>query len=398
MRAGSIVLCLRILTSFQCIVLLVCTPERKCAQTPQQEWCWTAGMLKDQASLLSFLTTNVGAGHHFFLFYISALTTVNHQRPFLQAYLHHNASYSRNSIYGLNAVRALSLVSLILVFASTIVVMVTNIKAVNAFEANKGSDNNTMLDCDYIDGSTVPNQPAGVFWAVVASLLIIFQTIILFLSECSWPMAFFDRYFPVLGTQFGLGALGIFQCLISTQILSHHVGDFTLVSAFFLFALGCLNMLLGLIFRESAKAKRSITSWRAEAKGILPTSADNRPVFVNATPMFVSNAFSQEKAGAHPQYIVRQDSTDAGTWKSTDKAGFGFGRQGEKAAGLRGFILQKPEESLPRVSRSASSASASSSFYSPERTSNAPLPRHEEEEEEHSREGTPAFRSSPTAL
>ncbi|KAJ3494450.1 hypothetical protein NLJ89_g10807 [Agrocybe chaxingu] len=192
---------------------------------------------------------------------------------------------------GLNAIRVLSLISLILVFSSTILVMVTNIKAVNAFEAAKGTDAaSSMADCDYIEGSTVPNQPAGVFWAVVSSLLIIFQTIILFLSECSWPMAFFDRFFPVLGTQFGLGALGIFQCLISTQILSHHVDDFALVSAFFLFALGCLNMLLGLIFRESAKAKRSITSWRAEAKGILPTSQDNRPVFVNASP-YVSNVF-----------------------------------------------------------------------------------------------------------
>jgi hypothetical protein len=26
-------------------------------------------------------------------------------------------------------------------------------------------------------------------------------------------MAFFDRFFPVLGTKFGLGPLGIFQCL-----------------------------------------------------------------------------------------------------------------------------------------------------------------------------------------
>ena len=26
-------------------------------------------------------------------------------------------------------------------------------------------------------------------------------------------MAFFNRYFPVLGSDFGLGALGIFQCL-----------------------------------------------------------------------------------------------------------------------------------------------------------------------------------------
>ncbi|KIL61261.1 hypothetical protein M378DRAFT_82691, partial [Amanita muscaria Koide BX008] len=49
------------------------------------------------------------------------------------------------------------------------------------------------------------------------------------------------------------------------QILSHHVDDFTLISAF-LFAIGCLNMLLGLIFHEFVKEKRSIRTWRAEAK------------------------------------------------------------------------------------------------------------------------------------
>jgi hypothetical protein len=51
---------------------------------------------------------------------------------------------------GLNAIRTLSLISLILVFSSTIVVMVTNVKAVNAFEANRGSENSTMVNCDYI--------------------------------------------------------------------------------------------------------------------------------------------------------------------------------------------------------------------------------------------------------
>lgn len=208
-------------------------------------------------------------------------------------------------------------------------------------------------------------------------------------------MAFFDRYFPVLGTQFGLGALGIFQCLISTQILSHHVDDFTLVSAFFLFALGCVNMLLGLIFRESAKAKRSITSWRSEAKGIIPMSQDNRPVFT-ASATF---APAMEKA----PYMVRADTTvsDAGTWRSTEKASLGFGRQGEKAAGLRGFLLQKPEESLPRyaspapagVSRAPSTSSASSSFYSHERPDDA-----QSHHDERPAGDGPTFRSSPTAL
>ncbi|KAJ6531570.1 hypothetical protein DFH09DRAFT_136898 [Mycena vulgaris] len=235
---------------------------------------------------------------------------------------------------GLNAGRFLSIVALLLVFSSSILVMVTNIKAVNRFQANRVSNStDIMLDCDYIEGSTVPNQPAGVFWAVVASLLIIFQVVILILSEVRWPAVFFDRFFPVLGSDFGLGALGIFQCLIGAQILSHHVDDFTLVSAFFLFSIGCLNMLLGLIFREGAKTKRSLRAKRDASKGII--ASDIRPQFVNASPQF---AYGNEKA----------DDVSFATWKSTDKANYGFGRQGEKAAGLRGFMIQRPEESLPR--------------------------------------------------
>lgn len=89
-------------------------------------------------------------------------------------------------------------------------------------------------------------------------------------------------------------------------------------------------MFLGLIFRENAKEKRSITSWRAETKAVLPTHTDNRPVFVNASPAFVSRQFTGEKD--------RPDTAEFGTWKSTEKAGYGFGRQGEKAAGLRGLF------------------------------------------------------------
>src|SRR4051812_25753567 len=36
-----------------------------------------------------------------------------------------------------------------------------------------------MDDFFFCSGSTVPNQPAGAFWAVVSSLLVIFQTIVL---------------------------------------------------------------------------------------------------------------------------------------------------------------------------------------------------------------------------
>lgn len=177
-------------------------------------------------------------------------------------------------------------------------------------------------------------------------------------------------------------------------------------------------MLLGLIFRERAKDKRSITTWRAEAKGVLPTSTDNRPVFVNASPAYVSNFMS----GGNDNEKARE----AAAWRSNSlnsnnsHAGYGFGRQGEKAAGLKGFLLTKPVESLPRyasptplaypatrhAARTASTRSSTSSFSSP--------PPHtarvddDDDEDDNiyysppsgSRSGTPVptFKSSPTAL
>ena len=146
-------------------------------------------------------------------------------------------------------------------------------------------------------------------------------------------MAFFDRFFPVLGSEFGLGALGVFQTLyvsilflspsppgayhglngclsIGATILSHHVDDFTVVSAFFLFSVGCLNIMLGLIFREHAKSKRSIRAWRANDAGALPMHTGGL-----SSP---TSLFSGKSAdGSKP-------------------TGFGFGVQGEKQAGLKG--------------------------------------------------------------
>ncbi|CAL1705745.1 unnamed protein product [Somion occarium] len=263
---------------------------------------------------------------------------------------------------GLNVIRILSIISMLLVFASSIFVLVMDIKAVSHFMKN--SENVDMTNCDYIENSTVPNQPAGVFWAVVNRMFILFEIIALILSECGWPIAFFNHYFPVLGSEFGLGPLGVFQCLIGATILSHHVDDFTLVAAFFLFSIGCLNIVLGLIFRERAKDKRSVTTWKSESKGVLPSTRDMRPKFARPSSGFVSALFtgSSEK-----------------TKVEDHRAGFGFGRQGEKAAGLKGFLISKPLETLPRY---------------------ATQPRRNSVGSEATRAGTPEprFKSSNTAL
>jgi len=255
---------------------------------------------------------------------------------------------------GLNGIRVLSVVALLLVFSSNVVTLANDVKAVNRFMAGEkqadGTTNSTIstvYDTDYIMGSTVPNQPAGAFWAVLNRLFIIFQTILLILSEFGFPSVFFDRYFPVLGKAFGLGALGLIQMLIGAAILSHHVDTFTLVSAFFLFSVGCVNTLAGLIFRESAKSRRSLTSWREHAKGALPTHVAGvkippfSPSMMSSPPSFVSNLHTGMTSS------TRVQDEDA---KDDEKkfAGFGFGRQGEKAAALKGFLISKPVESLPR--------------------------------------------------
>jgi len=257
----------------------------------------------------------------------------------------------------LNSIRILGIIALLLVFASNVVTLTNDIKAVNRFTAAGGSSTNStanattpIIDNDYILGSTVPNQPAGAFWAALNRLLIIFQVIVLLFSELGFPASFFNRFFPILGKNFGLGALGLIQMLIGAAILSHHVDTFTLVSAFFLFSLGCVNVLLGLIFRESAKSKRSLTSWREHAKGVIPTHVagiDVRSAAASGPPSFISNLYTGGSTSS-PNPTAEHMGSEGDKF-----AGFGFGRQGEKAAGLKGYLISKPVESLPRYAPKA---------------------------------------------
>jgi len=249
---------------------------------------------------------------------------------------------------GLNVVRFLSVVALLLVFASSLVGMVHDIQAVNHFNTDKSSQasaggfNATIastMDEDYIYDSTVPNQAAGPFWAVLNRLLIIGQTIVLLLSEFGFPARLFQKFFPVLGKDFGLGPLGLIQCLIGAAILSHYVDHFNLVSAFFLFSIGCLNILIGLIWRESGRAKRSVTSWRETTKDVLPKNArDLRPAMLSSPPPPSFHSL--------PKGVDEKASYDSEA--SVNRVGYGFGRQGEKAAANRGFLITRPVEALPR--------------------------------------------------
>jgi len=92
-----------------------------------------------------------------------------------------------------------------------------------------------------------------------------------------------------------------------------------------------MNMLLGLIFRESAKDRRSITSWRDGNKDVLPTHLPpaanlNRSATASSAQSYMSSTVCDEKA---------RDLAEFGAARG--RAGYGFGRQGEKAAGMKGL-------------------------------------------------------------
>jgi hypothetical protein len=78
-------------------------------------------------------------------------------------------------------------------------------------------------------------------------------------------------------------------------------------------------MLVGLIWRENAKTKRSLTTWRNKNKEVLPTSV-------------VSFRPASEKP-EDAAYYMRSE-----TPMSIDRAqSLGFGRQAEKAAAAKGM-------------------------------------------------------------
>jgi len=253
----------------------------------------------------------------------------------------------------LNAVRVLSIIALLLVFSSNILIMVEDIKAVrrgsSSLMTTDANGQTETYECDYFDNSTVPNQPAGAFWAVVNRLFIIATTTLMIMSEVGWPEKFFKLYFPVLGQDFGVGILGGIQWITAASILSHHVDEFPLVAGFFLFVIGCFNILLGLIFRSTVKDKRSLTTFReTKANELLPSSVRSRTNDIKILQTSVSSIFSQ---GEKTAGMFRQDT---GATHASDGSkvrfgpGYGFARQGEKKAAQDGFIVTRPVESLPR--------------------------------------------------
>lgn len=137
---------------------------------------------------------------------------------------------------------------------------------------------------------------------------------------------------------------------LGCQILSHFVDTFALVAAFFLASIGCVNMLLGLIFRAKARPRRALFNWKERAQD----AKDMLPPPVGAAVSIGTNIFTN---------LHNKKDAETGSTGSTEKGslperfqGMGFGRQAEKAAAGKGIFISRPLESLPRYASSAASS------------------------------------------
>lgn len=145
----------------------------------------------------------------------------------------------------------------------------------------------------------------------------------------------------MVGPEFGPGPLGVFQCLIGGTVLSHRARKFTLVSGFFLFSTGCLNIVIGLILGVAAKTIRSGEMEESDSLHF------RRPVPRRKQ----SSIFSE---GAAPD--------------SSSSPGIEFGKQVENAAGINGIIpLLLPIVDVSPFARDTTApiAAAASNLFSP---------------------------------
>lgn len=108
-----------------------------------------------------------------------------------------------------------------------------------------------------------------------------------------------------------------------------------------------MNVLLGLTFRSSIKSKRSLTSWRDRVNTpTLPRSASDFRAQAATSAAGVFNAGGS--VFTHMTGTTQMSEKPTANTQDGAHAGFGFGRQGEKQAGLKGFLISRPVESLPR--------------------------------------------------
>ncbi|CAO1614290.1 unnamed protein product [Sympodiomycopsis kandeliae] len=164
--------------------------------------------------------------------------------------------------FGFNILRFVSVIATVLVLSSTLMVMVLDGREYNAAKRDSPED---FDDCEYLPGTDVPTHTWGIFWVQLDRTFVLILLILCVLSEINWGgrlQKSAEHCFPILGRNFGTGPLGALQMMVSTNLLSHYLEEFPLVTAWLLAIVGFINFHLGLIFRQRQRDYRSMSPKR----------------------------------------------------------------------------------------------------------------------------------------
>ncbi|KAK4054292.1 hypothetical protein OIO90_003525 [Microbotryomycetes sp. JL221] len=112
----------------------------------------------------------------------------------------------------------------------------------------------------------------GILFSALNKIFCIILLLFLLISELSPPIRFTQMFwnyaFPPLGSNFGVGTLGVIQVFVGCNSLSHVFNNqFERVSFWFLFIIGFLNILAGLTFGSKIKPIRSIFDLESNSNG-----------------------------------------------------------------------------------------------------------------------------------
>ncbi|KAG8760107.1 hypothetical protein FRC14_004093 [Serendipita sp. 396] len=161
---------------------------------------------------------------------------------------------SKPKFYILNVLRAFSLLSLLFVFIANLVILAEDVRALRQ-PVDKDHE-----DCEYIEGTSVPNQPAGNFRAFLSIALNLVEVVILVLAEIGFPESFFKNWIPCLDKEHSLVGVGVLEFLLAAHFASQFLDTFPLVASFFLLIAGILN--ISTMYFDRPKFFRSYTFWK----------------------------------------------------------------------------------------------------------------------------------------
>lgn len=116
----------------------------------------------------------------------------------------------------LNMIRLSTMIILLIVAITQLTLTSQQSKYTNEWVHDIKNINNYVEDFD------IPSHFLGPLWSLFSHLSIFIQAFVIIFSETNLFDGFYNKYLPLLGSNYGLFWSGLYQLYLTTLGLSHH--------------------------------------------------------------------------------------------------------------------------------------------------------------------------------